>query len=127
MEQGLAGLRNAVFICLIIAGILVMAIGGYGVVTTRNWQDWTRYINKGDAFSADEAILACTSLIQSGKESGPSLAAAFFNRGYVRAHSGDLGRAISDYDQAIRLDPAFAARSTTAATPTRTPATSMAP
>ncbi len=50
-------------------------------------------------------ISGCTAEIQSGKRKGAVLSAAFTNRGSGYANKGDYGRAIQDYDQAIKLDP----------------------
>ncbi len=53
----------------------------------------------------DRQITACTSLIESGKESRPDQAVAHHNRGLAYAVKGDLDRAIADFSEAIRLDP----------------------
>src|SRR5208282_6048350 len=55
----------------------------------------------------DEQIAGCTDAITSGKFSEKGLGAAFNNRGNAYAAKSDLDRAISDYDQAIRLDPYY--------------------
>ena len=55
------------------------------------------------------AIDACTVVIQSGKETPRIVAQAFINRGNAyRMNNNDIGRAIADYDEAIRLQPDFA-------------------
>src|SRR2546427_3211313 len=53
-------------------------------------------------------LSACSSIIDSGKETRSNLALAFNNRGVAYSNQGDLARAIADYDQAIRLDPSQA-------------------
>ncbi|MGA2129004.1 MAG: tetratricopeptide repeat protein, partial [Xanthobacteraceae bacterium] len=59
--------------------------------------------------SADLRIHACTAIIQSGQETPLSLAVAFANRGHAYRMKGEHGRAIPDFDQAIRLVPNYAA------------------
>lgn len=57
--------------------------------------------------NSDQAIAGCTAIIQGGKESNANLAIAFTNRGIAYAHKPAYDRAIQDYDQAIKLDPAY--------------------
>lgn len=58
--------------------------------------------------SGDVAIADCTRAIQSGRYTGHALALKFSNRGVEWRIKGDYERAISDYDDAIRLDPDYA-------------------
>jgi tetratricopeptide (TPR) repeat protein len=58
--------------------------------------------------SGDAAIADCTRAIQSGRFTGHALALKFSNRGVEWRLKGDYARAISDYDDAIRLDPKYA-------------------
>jgi tetratricopeptide (TPR) repeat protein len=51
------------------------------------------------------AITDCTQSINSGKWKGRSLAAYYSNRANAYHEQGDNGRAIADYNEAIRLDP----------------------
>ena len=53
------------------------------------------------ARSSFAAIAACTRVINSGDRS-PYL---YYNRGYNEQRWGDIGRAIADYTEAIRLEP----------------------
>ena len=55
----------------------------------------------------DLAISACTAVIRSGEWQGQELAWAYNNRGLAYANLGEYGRAIEDYDQALRLDPGY--------------------
>lgn len=58
--------------------------------------------------SGDAAIADCTRAIQSGRYRGHELALRFSNRGVEWRLKQDYARAISDYDEAIRLDPKYA-------------------
>ena len=53
-------------------------------------------------------IAGCTALIESGQLTSANLAAAFNFRGLAYNFLKDDGRAISDYDQAIRINPQYA-------------------
>jgi tetratricopeptide (TPR) repeat protein len=57
------------------------------------------------AAKGDEAIAACSRLIESGQLDVSRLASVYSNRGVARRHRGDLNGAIADLDQAIRLNP----------------------
>ena len=52
----------------------------------------------------DIRIIACTRNIKSGRFTGRNLAIAFANRGLAYKNKGQWGRAIADYDEAIRLN-----------------------
>jgi tetratricopeptide (TPR) repeat protein len=71
-------------------------------------QNWAWCVNQGDAFSADQRISGCTSIIQSGRETPRNLAIAYYSRGLAYYDKGDDDRAIAEYNEAIRLDPKFA-------------------
>ncbi len=58
--------------------------------------------------SADLRIGACTALIQSGQETQTAIAVAFTNRGFAYRMKGDNGRAVEDFDQALKLVPNYA-------------------
>src|SRR6266446_1175590 len=55
--------------------------------------------------SGDEKLAACTRAIDSGQFQGNNLAVEYINRGIAYKERGDLGRAISDLSEAIRLNP----------------------
>ena len=57
----------------------------------------------------DAAIENCTTVIASGKFAGVELARAYFHRGRAWQLKADHGRAMPDFDEAVRLDPTFAA------------------
>lgn len=56
----------------------------------------------------DQRIEACTRLISSGQLSRPDQANAYHSRGAAWASRRDYGRAIADYDEALRLNPIHA-------------------
>jgi tetratricopeptide (TPR) repeat protein len=55
--------------------------------------------------SGDEAIAACTRVIQDRGERASNRASAYTNRGVEYRTKGDLDRAIADHSEAIRLNP----------------------
>ena len=58
--------------------------------------------------SGDEAIAGCTAAITSGKLSTADLAITFYNRGIEWSNKHDYAHAITDYTEAIRLNPQLA-------------------
>jgi tetratricopeptide (TPR) repeat protein len=53
-------------------------------------------------------ITACSALILAGSGAAPDFSVVFNNRGMGFAGTGELDQAISDYDEAIYLNPSFA-------------------
>src|SRR5215471_2471075 len=70
--------------------------------------EWTLCINEGKVYPPDIAADGCTAVIQSGNRMPRELAVAFTNRGLAYRTLGDFGRALADYDSAIKLDPSYA-------------------
>ena len=64
--------------------------------------------NGSDRTSIDTRISGCTALINSGQSKTTALAIAYNNRGIAYTAKADYGRAIQDFDQSIKLDPAYA-------------------
>ena len=56
----------------------------------------------------ETVIAACTRLIESGQFAGHDLAVFHYDRGIAHKNNKDFDRAISDYSEAIRLDPNYA-------------------
>jgi tetratricopeptide (TPR) repeat protein len=59
------------------------------------------------AEQGEAAVAACTAAIESGKFSGPDLAAIYDNRAIELRQQGDYDGAIADYTAAIRHDAAL--------------------
>ncbi len=94
------GKRTAPWAALIMAMALCVA-----PATAQTLDDhWKRCEDK----NADIRIGGCTSVIQSGQETTANVAIAHIKRGLAYSWKGDLARALQDYDQAIRVDPANA-------------------
>ena len=70
--------------------------------------DHTRCENTANAFSLDAQISGCTAVLQSARETAINRALAYYTRGVVYQSKGDYARAMTDYNEAIRLNPGFA-------------------
>ena len=92
---------RAILIMSAIALSAIMAIGG-SAMAQRDIPDNC----KGDpGIDWDIQIGACTAAIQSGRWHGKNLDWAFVNRGMAYSAKGEYDRAITDYNQAINLNP----------------------
>ena len=58
-----------------------------------------------DGLPETDAVTACTALIASGALSSDDLAQTYALRGHAYLHLDDGARAVSDFSEAIRLDP----------------------
>jgi tetratricopeptide (TPR) repeat protein len=86
---------------LLFAVVAVSAtIGPAMAATDREWQDCI-------ADDPAVAIPACTGIIEANGETREDMAGAFHNRALAWHHKGDLDRAITDYDEAIELNPNY--------------------
>src|SRR5262245_37030486 len=56
----------------------------------------------------DERVKACSTVIDSKSETGERLASAYCVRGHGFTEKGELDAALSDLDEAVRLDPTYA-------------------
>ena len=72
------------------------------------------FLTRGDANAercfaekGEAAIAACTRAIDSGRFSGPALAAIYDNRAIELRQQGDYDEAIGDYSEALRHDAAL--------------------
>ena len=84
---------------------LMATIATLGFADTRAHAD-----DKGACInsSGDTAIAGCTQLILSKQYKGGELAKVYLNRGFELREKGDIDRAISDYSEAIRINPGYA-------------------
>ncbi|MET0278125.1 MAG: tetratricopeptide repeat protein [Pseudorhodoplanes sp.] len=57
---------------------------------------------------SEQAVAACTRLIDAGKEKGPALASLYFNRGTTYTTLGKHAEAVADLNRAIELRKDFA-------------------
>ena len=69
---------------------------------------WPADVDGCNKSSTDQRIAACTRLIDSGQLSSQDRASAFHNRGIAWADKRDYGRAIADYNEALRINPLYA-------------------
>lgn len=89
--------------CLLLACTL-FAVEGLQSAHGETAPQWRLCTGKSDV-EWDRQVAACTTLIESGKESRDKQAVAHHNRGIAYVVKGDFGRAIADFTEAIRLDP----------------------
>jgi lipoprotein NlpI len=73
---------------------------------TQQQIDWCN--NDGNAFSVDQRLAGCTALVESGRASAQDRAAGYSNRCWAYSDKGDPDRAITDCNDAVRLDPKLA-------------------
>jgi len=91
-----------------VLGILVAAAAFCTVATSalaaskKDWDDC-------QADDPDRSIAGCTRILDGRGETPKNRAIAFYNRGIAYSDKGDHDRAISQYDEAIRLDPKYVA------------------
>jgi tetratricopeptide (TPR) repeat protein len=84
----------------LLAGLLAVAMTGLALGQSAD----EKYC-AGSAGSADERIAACNRAIASGALKPEALGNVLVRRGLGWLNKGDYGRAIADYDEAIRLTP----------------------
>ena len=115
MNSGLRRTSNRVIAIGVLAAVNCFAAGIAGAQRPQDRsaqdasaQDRTSCENRQHAFVPDLQIKGCTALIESGNMNRTNLAVSFNNRGTAYQETHDLDRAIADYDEAIRLHPAYA-------------------
>ncbi len=62
----------------------------------------------GAASSPDDRAAACSSVIDAKAETGRKLAGAYCSRGEAFTEKRDFDRAMTDLDEAVRIDPDYA-------------------
>jgi hypothetical protein len=93
--------------CVIAAMILLAATSA---LASERRQSWTWCMNAQHRFALDLVIRGCTAVIQSGQETLQDQAIAFAYRGNAYREKGDLDRSLSDFSEAILINPGFARR-----------------
>jgi tetratricopeptide (TPR) repeat protein len=73
---------------------------------TQQQIDWCN--NDGNAFSVDQRLVGCTALVESERASVQDRSAGYSNRCWAYSDKGDPDRAITDCNDAIRLNPKLA-------------------
>ena len=68
---------------------------------------WLYCVNEGFPYPRNLAIAGCTELIERANQPPEALHLPWFNRANLLTDDGQFARAIADYDEALRLDPAF--------------------
>jgi tetratricopeptide (TPR) repeat protein len=89
-----------------ITAVAVALAAGMCGARAQSSQIWIWCANRDNAFPPDTAINACTALIN-GRETPKNLSAAYNSRCLALNSKKAHERALSDCDQAIRLDPAY--------------------
>jgi lipoprotein NlpI len=74
-------------------------------VSAASKKDW----DDCQADDPDRSIAGCTRIIQSRSETPKNRAIAYYNRGIAYSDKGDHDRAITEYNEAIRLNPSYVA------------------
>ena len=92
---------------IIFAGAVATAALAVHPVSAEPSQVWHWCTNARSAYTPDQQIEGCTSVIQSGRETQKNKTSARYNRGIVYRKRGDVDRAIADFNEAIQLDPKF--------------------
>jgi tetratricopeptide (TPR) repeat protein len=68
--------------------------------------DWNQCFGIArEGVSAEQKLVSCTAVIESGGRTAQGLSAAFINRGGIYLTNRSYDRAIDDYNEAIRLNP----------------------
>jgi tetratricopeptide (TPR) repeat protein len=99
MEQGTrSGIIVATFAAVVMCSTVAMS------QTSKEWQQ----CGGREGPIVDVVISGCSVVIQANQGTPQSLATAFNNRGVAYRFKGEYDRAITDYDEAILLNPSFA-------------------
>jgi tetratricopeptide (TPR) repeat protein len=102
--------RSPLVLAAVAAGLIVIA-GVFAIffVSGRDETDYAVLARSCERLSGDAAIGACNRVIGSRKFAGRDLGGLYAARGFQRQTKFDLEGALSDYREALRLDPAIAA------------------
>jgi tetratricopeptide (TPR) repeat protein len=92
-------MRIGVLACAIVAALTV-----HGPASAAGLQDY----QDCNASDVERRITGCTRVIQDQREPAGNRAISLMQRGAAHHETGELDRAIADYDEAVRLDPGLA-------------------
>src|SRR5215207_8169312 len=81
-------------------------VSATGLARAHAADDWD--ICRDENASPDAAITACTKLVNPRRSKGNELALAYYNRAISYKQKGDIERALNDYNESIRINPAYA-------------------
>ena len=99
--------RNGLYV---FAGALIFATSALHAsrteAQTQQQIDWCN--NDNNVFSVDQRLSGCTALVKSERASAQDRAAGYGNRCWAYSDKGDPDRAITDCNDAIRLNPKLA-------------------
>ncbi|KAF0097265.1 MAG: hypothetical protein FD144_5257 [Rhodospirillaceae bacterium] len=94
-------IRGSLSGALVVLGVLVTDSAARAQSQEADEQCREAYVGR------QQTIEICSALIDSGSVAGKDLAAAYNQRGKAYTSQRQYDRAISDFDEAIRIDPAF--------------------
>jgi tetratricopeptide (TPR) repeat protein len=86
---------------------LVIAIWLVAQPALAQQESYKLCLNQDGSYSWDQQINGCAAAIQSGQWEGKNLAAVYYHRAIAYYEKEIYDLAISDYSQAIRLDPNY--------------------
>src|SRR6185503_13745069 len=95
----IAGMRIGVLVSVLVSVLGLAALPSASQAQTQQQLDWCN--GKGDA-TAEQKVVGCTALIQSGQYTGKDLAIVYYLRGKAQK---DRDKALADYNEALKLDP----------------------
>src|ERR1051325_3439725 len=87
-----------------VAALLALAIARPAAAQDFDAQK-SRCESRDNPHALDRQVEGCTALIKSGRLSTQGLAMAYSNRGSAEAAQNQPARAITDYNEALRIDP----------------------
>jgi tetratricopeptide (TPR) repeat protein len=92
---------------LFISFVALTAVACRAPATAQTVQELAARCSPADPsqFSLDEQAAACSALIDSAKRAGKNPSLVYRSRGVVFGQKGDVQLAITDFSEAIRLDP----------------------
>ena len=94
-----------VLVCLM-AFLTLFAVAAPSPAAAAGGPAWEACV--GLTSAPDERVKACTTVIDTKSETGRRLAGAYCNRGHGLTERRELDAALSDLDEAVKLDPTYA-------------------